>query len=82
MVPADNATIARWRRWAAALVVYWLGCLFALAVLFGTPVEVLSKPEQSVHQRLGQVVGHSVGWLARIVRPIVNASFWLHTRSA
>lgn len=82
IVPADGRTMARWRSWAAALVVYWLGALSSLALLFGTPVQASSRPEQSVHQRIGQVVGHAVGWLARVVRPVANANLWLHTRSA
>ena len=82
IVPADDRTMARWRCWAAALVVYWLGCLSSLTLLFGTPVRASSRPEQSVHQRIGQVVGHAVGWLARLARPIANANLWLHTRSA
>lgn len=81
MVPADDRTMARWRWWAEALVVYWLGCLASMALLFRITVQASSRPEQSVHQRLGQVVGHAVGWLARVVRLVANANLWLHTRS-
>lgn len=82
MVPADDSTVARWRRWAAGFVVYWLGCLEAIASRLGRAVEAVSSPSQSVHLRLGQVVGEATGWLARVVRPIANAHLWLHTRFA
>jgi len=33
-------------------------------------------------QKIGHLVGHADGWLKRIVRPVVNANLWVHTRSA
>lgn len=78
MVPVDDKTMSRWRWWAEALVVYWLGCLAALALMFGTSVQASSRPRQSVHQRIGQVVGHASGWLGRVVRPVANANLWVH----
>lgn len=82
MVPADDSTIVRWHRWAAALVTYWLGCLEAIALRLGRAALVVSRPSRSVHMRLGRVVGEAAGWLRRVVRPITNAHLWVHTRFA
>lgn len=81
--PADEATVNRWKRWVTENVTYWLGCLASIAVRYETgPVESPASSAQSAHQRLKQLVGVASGWLKRIVRPIVNANLWVHTRSA
>lgn len=82
IVPAEASTIRRWKLWFFSSVVYWLGCLEAIALRLGNPVTVQSAPSQSAHQRIGHVVGHAEGWLARVVRPITNAHLWVHTRFA
>jgi hypothetical protein len=62
---------------------YFIGCLRSISIRLGqVPVQELSDPALSACQRIGPFVGREPGWLARIVRPIVNANLWMHTRSA
>ncbi|WP_306432881.1 DUF6431 domain-containing protein [Paenibacillus sp. J22TS3] len=82
-VAADNATLARWRNWFQEQYTYLLGCLASIAIRFHqNPVEELSTPSQSAHHPFGHYVGDAHGWLARVVRPVVNVNLWVHTRSA
>jgi hypothetical protein len=82
-VEADDATLQRWKRWFREHNMYFLGCLRSIAIRFQQdPVEKLSIPSQSVHHRIGHYVGDAPGWLARVVRPVVNSNLWLHTRFA
>lgn len=82
-VAADNATLYRWRLWFREQITYFLGCLSSISIrLHQDSAETPSSPLRSTHQRIGRFVGDAPGWLARIVRPIVNANYWLHTRSA
>lgn len=82
VAPADQATLGRWRSWFQHLARYWEGALLALAVRYNLDLEVgPSNPSSSAHHRLGRLVGDVPGLLARIVRPVVNANLWLHTRS-
>lgn len=81
-VAVDNSTIHRWKVWFEERVVYWIGCLVSIAIRFKLPVEVTSLPSQTVHQKIGHLVGNTDGWLRRIVRPVVNANLWVYTRSA
>jgi hypothetical protein len=46
------------------------------------PLDLTSVSSETALHRLGRLVGDAPGWLARIVRPIVNINLWLHTRSA
>jgi hypothetical protein len=46
------------------------------------PLERSSLCSETALQKIGRLVGDAPGWLDRIVRPIVNINFWLHTRSA
>ncbi len=82
-VAADDATLRRWKNWFQGICTYLLGCLTSIAIRFHQdPVENLSVPSQSAHHRIGHYVGDAFGWLARIVRPVVNSNLWVHTRSA
>jgi hypothetical protein len=82
-VAADDATLRRWRNWFREQTTYLLGALRSIAIRFHQdPVEKSSVPSQSAHQSIGHYVGDAPGWLARIVRPVVNSNLWLHTRSA
>lgn len=85
-VAADDATIYRLKMWFHILLPYLINCLRAIAIRLGQiPVEGPSGPSVSslsAHQRIGLYVGNAPGWLARIVRPIANSNFWVHTRSA
>jgi len=82
-VAADEATVRRWKNWFREQTVYLLGALRSIAIrIQKNPVEQSSDPSQPAHHRYGRFVGDAPGWLARIVRPIVNANLWPHTRSA
>lgn len=83
-IAADDSTLYRWRTWFHALLPYFLGCLTSIAIRLGyIPAEECSVlSSQSVHQRVERYVGDSLGWLARVVRPITNSHLWIHTRSA
>jgi len=83
VIAADDSTIYRWRSWFREKANYWIGCLISITLRFHqVPVEVQSTPSQSAHQRIGRMVGTAVKWLARVVRPVVNANLWIYTRSA
>ena len=80
---ADDATLRRWRHWFRKQSVYLLGCLYSIAHrMHQDPVESSSISSQSVHHRIGRLVGNAPGWLARMVRPVANSNLWVHTRSA
>ncbi|MGI6649029.1 MAG: DUF6431 domain-containing protein [Bacillota bacterium] len=82
-VAADESTIGRWRNWFVELSDYILGCLISIMIRYGREsVEGISNLPKSTLQRIWHYVGNSPGWLARIVRPIVNLNFWIQTRSA
>ncbi|MDI6915070.1 MAG: DUF6431 domain-containing protein [Desulfitobacteriaceae bacterium] len=82
-VAADDATLYRMRVWFNTLLPYFLGCLNSIAIRLGqAPVGEPSVPSLSAHQTIGLHIGYTAGWLARIVRFVVNANLWVHTRSA
>ncbi|WP_282434474.1 DUF6431 domain-containing protein, partial [Desulfosporosinus acididurans] len=77
-VAADNSTLYRLRFWFAAIYPYFLNCLNTIAIrLAQGRVKEPSVPTLSVHQKIGCYVEPTPGWLARIVRPIVNANLWI-----
>lgn len=79
---ADEVTLYRLKKWFYDLLPYLIGCLSSIAIRLGqNSVQEPSVLLQSVHQTIGHYVGNEPGWLARIVRPIVNANLWAHTRS-
>lgn len=82
-VPADEATIRSWRIWFQSMLNYFLGCLLSITIHCGKEFveEKASLPESKL-QKIWQYVGDAPGWLARLVRPIVNSNLWLHTRYA
>ena len=80
---ADEVTLYRLKKWFRGILPHLLGGLRSIAIrLSQDPVKEPSVLSQTVHQRIGHYVGNEPGWLARIVRPIVNANLWVHTRSA
>jgi hypothetical protein len=81
-VAADESTLYRWGVWFAKCWKYWVKSLSTIAARTGNPVEPLSVPSPSALQLIGHYVGQEVGWLARLVRPIVHSQLWLHTRFA
>ncbi len=82
-VAADESTIRRWKQWFSSQADYLAGVLFSIALRLGmTSVEDVSDLPPSPLQRIWQHVGNAHRWLARVVRPVVNANFWVQTRSA
>ena len=82
-VPADEASLSRWRQWFNDLADYFQGCLESIKVRHGREsAEETSRLPRSKLQRIWHHVGDAAGWLARIVRPIANSNLWPHTRSA
>jgi hypothetical protein len=82
-VAVDDSTVYRWKRWFAVMSAYLLDTLNAIANRYPEiPVESPSALSQSAHQKNGRVSTDPPGWLARVVRPVVNMSNWIYTRSA
>lgn len=83
-VAVDEATLYRWRCWFQSWSTYAVGCLESIRIRYSMdiPAQDSSNPAQSALQKIGHVVGEAPGWLSKVVRPIVNAHLWLHTRSA
>jgi hypothetical protein len=83
IVAADESTIFRWRIWFIELTNHFMGSLMSIAIRYGRKaVEDPSCLPQSALQRIMYYVGDAPGWLARVVRPLVNTNLWIHTRSA
>nr|WP_306219845.1 DUF6431 domain-containing protein [Cytobacillus sp. Bac17] len=84
-VPADDSTLSRWHSWLQEFVDYWVGCLISIMIRTNQgniPPDLTSEVSGTALQRIGRLAGDASGWLARIVRPIVNINLWVHTRSA
>lgn len=76
-VTAEESTLWRWRRWFSSLGAHFLGCLDALAARYGiASAEGRSTLPRSALHGIWQLVGEAPGWLARVVRPVVNANLW------
>lgn len=85
IVPADESTLSRWLGWFHEFVDYWIGCLTSIMIRNhqgNIHLDFTSKGSGTALQRIGRLAGDANGWLTRIVRPIVNINFWIHTRSA
>lgn len=84
VLPVDDSTLYRWRSWFAELITYWLGICQSLLIQYAEtpPVNDLSFHSLPVHKRIGQWFGAGAGWLGKIVHPVANHHFWIHTRSA
>lgn len=81
-VGAETGTFRDWNVWFRGQAGYWRGCLEAIHHRLGrTSAEDAASSSQSALQALHARVGPHPGWLARIVRPVVNAGLWVHTRS-
>lgn len=82
-VAADESTIRHWQDWFKEMYNYFLGCLLSIVIRYeeDTAEGIPSLPKSKLH-RLWHYVGEAPGWLARIVRPIVNLNLWVHTRFA
>ena len=82
-VAADESTISRWRDWFISLASYFAGALISIAARYvkNAAEEPPGLPGSPL-QRIWCHVGDGPGWLARVVRPVVNTNLWLQTRSA
>lgn len=82
-IAADDSTLRRWQHWFKEMAGYFLGCLVSIkARQRKHSAEGTSPVPKSALQRIQNYVGDAPGWLARVVRPIVNMNLWKHTRSA
>jgi len=82
-VAADESTLFRWRSWFRRLAHHFLGCLVSITIRYQSEsVEEAIRFSKSPLQRIWYFVGDAPGWLARVVRPVVNLNLWIHTRSA
>lgn len=81
-VPADESTLFRWRTWFKESVHHFIGCLTSIAIRLGRASVGDFYNTMSLLQRLWHYVGDAEGWLARVVRSVVNSNNWVHTRSA
>ncbi|MDT9757154.1 DUF6431 domain-containing protein [Heyndrickxia coagulans] len=84
-IPADESTLYRWIDWFYFYVEYWIHCLVSIkhqTKQDEDDLKVLPETSGTALQRLGRLVGNASGWLARVVRPVVNFYLWVHTRSA
>lgn len=83
-VAADESTLCRWRHWFKGWSPYALRALISIGyrLQLDMPELETSGSTQSTLQSIGQLVGESVGWLAKTVRSLVNINLWVHTRSA
>jgi hypothetical protein len=82
-IPADNATLHRWRLWFYGLADYLYGCLLSIAIqASGESVKGCSGLSLSPLQKIQSRVGDGAEWLARCVRSVVNSNNWPQTRFA
>jgi len=81
-VAADDSTIYRWKSWFYCLLDYLVNCIQAILAQHKNDPLCLSKTELILLEKLKCYTDDAVGWLARIVKPIVNSNLWVQTRSA
>ena len=84
-VPADESTLFRWVDWFNSFIDYWIGCLISIMLRTkqdNIPLKRSSLISETALHKIGRLVGDAPRWLDRIVHPIVNFNFWIHTRSA
>lgn len=83
-IPADDSTLYRWEEWFHSFLDYWIGAIISIMIRTrqDKSLHTMSADAGTALQKIGRLVGNANGWLARIVRPIVNMNLWVHTRSA
>ena len=84
VLPVDESTLYRWKQWFQELVDYWFFICQSLLIQYSKkpPMDDLSSHSLPVHKRIGQWFGREPGWLGKLVHPVANHHFWIHTRSA
>ena len=81
-IAADESTLQRWEAWFSAWVLYVSGCWTALDARQPQEMgEALPFPAGLPRRPPGPIVA-APGWLARLVRRLVEAALWRQTRSA
>jgi hypothetical protein len=78
-VSSEESTICRIRKWFKEISEYFARCLDAIAFRCG--LKVVMEQATPIN-RMKAYVGNGAGWLAGVVRNIVNTNLWVHTRSA
>ncbi len=81
-VPADNATLYRWRSWVRQSTSYWQNAMRAIMVKRNRPVKGMSDPSPAALPLTGHALLQTRGWLPHLVRNLVNSCLWVHTRFA
>lgn len=81
-VVVDDSTIYRWKSWFYCIVNYMVTCIQAILAQHKSRPICSSGIELIPLKKLKCYTGDAVGWLARIVKPIVNSNLWVQTRSA
>jgi hypothetical protein len=78
-VCCEESSITRIKRWFAEVSGYIAGSLSAVAARMRFETKSSSS---SARQRIKDLVGETAGWLARVVRTMVNTNNWPQTRLA
>lgn len=79
-LPCEMSTIRTWQIWFALLEKYFNACLLAIKTLHSDNDKLAAKI--SLLLPLKDKIPHPAGWLAVLVRLIVNTNRWIHTRFA
>lgn len=85
VLEVDELTVSRWISWFSIMMEYWIQVIISLLIqrqLEPNLVTLLSDRSLSVLDRIGRLTGDAPDWLVRLVQPVVNHHFWLHTRFA
>lgn len=82
-VAVEESTIQRWRRWFLDLGMYFIDSIIAIKrrLDFKTH-EHLTRPHGTALEGIIKLVKQKDGWLAVVVRMLVNTKMWVQTRSA
>jgi len=82
-VAVDESTIYRWQRWFSDSGRYYLDSLIAIKKrLHFKNHEHLSRPHGTALEGIIFQLNRETGWLAALVRMLVNTKMWVQTRSA
>jgi len=78
-ISCENSSIYRLRLWFKSMVTHIRGSISSVIVRMNIKQKL---KEQSDLEMIKTYVGEKPGWLARVVRIVVNTNNWLHTRFA
>ena len=77
--PCETSTAARLQVWFSLLLNYWERALTALRHIHENDVLIQKEIANLLPLQPPRLI---TGWLKKIVRILVNAGFWIQTRSA